>query len=154
MKKRTYLSDTFVILLLCCLFILTGITALFQGACVWNTARQSAEERFDYSMPLSYISGKICQSDSMVLERAEDGTAILALQTRWGDENCVTRLYCRSGGLYELFSPDSVRLELDCGQEIFEDTEIIFYEEDGMICVRCGDNVRKFNRKEGSPPKT
>lgn len=124
-------SQTVQFLFTMVLFFAMAICALFTillGAKVYENITDRMDQNFTGTTALSYVSNKVRQGDEAGAVTVADmeGTPVLKIDQRYGEEVYNTLIYFRDGQIKELFSKEDSGLTLDDGMNIMESQGIQF----------------------------
>lgn len=126
MKEKTQtkgqsISGLFTMLLFL-VFVLCALFSVLMGSQVYENITKRSDENFSGTTALSYIANKIRQGDRQdgvdIIE--VDGTSVLQLKQKIGEETYHTWIYWKDGSIRELFTDENSGLGLDDGLEILE----------------------------------
>ena len=126
MKERTQtggqaISGLFTMLLFL-VFVLCALFSVLMGSQVYENITKRSDENFSGTTALSYIANKIRQGDRQdgvdIIE--VDGTSVLQLKQKIGEETYHTWIYWKDGSIRELFTDENSGLGLEDGLEILE----------------------------------
>lgn len=136
MKERTQtggqaISGLFTMLLFL-VFVLCALFSVLMGSRVYENITKRSDENFSGTTALSYIANKIRQGDREdAVDIIEvDGTPVLQLKQKVGDEMYHTWIYWKDGQIRELFTDENSGLGLEDGLEILE-CDRLSMEKDG-----------------------
>lgn len=135
--KKSHSVDLLAAVILLFLFLMTGACSLALGVRTWRGIESQMEQNFDKQTPLSYLAGKARQSENLYADAFSDGTPALALTSTWAGERYITRLYCHDNMLYELFSPENVRLTPADGTPLIALQDMTLTADGGLLRVSC-----------------
>ena len=140
MKERTQtggqaISGLFTMLLFL-VFVLCALFSVLMGSRVYENITKRSDENFSGTTALSYIANKIRQGDREdAVDIIEvDGTPVLQLKQKVGDEMYHTWIYWKDGQIRELFTDENSGLGLEDGLEILEC--------DGLSMEKDGNSVK------------
>lgn len=96
--------------------------SVLMGSRVYENITKRSDENFSGTTALSYIANKIRQGDREdAVDIIEvDGTPVLQLKQKVGDEMYHTWIYWKDGQIRELFTDENSGLGLEDGLEILE----------------------------------
>lgn len=126
MKEKTQtkgqsISGLFTMLLFL-VFVLCALFSVLMGSKVYENITKRSDENFSGTTALSYIANKIRQGDRQdgvdIIE--VDGTSVLQLKQKIGEETYHTWIYWKDGSIRELFTDENSGLGLEDGLEILE----------------------------------
>ena len=126
MKEKTQtkgqsISGLFTMLLFL-VFVLCALFSVLMGSQVYENITKRSDENFSGTTALSYIANKIRQGDRQdgvdIIE--VDGTSVLQLKQKIGEEPYHTWIYWKDGSIRELFTDENSGLGLEDGLEILE----------------------------------
>ena len=126
MKEKTQtkgqsISGLFTMLLFL-VFVLCALFSVLMGSQVYENITKRSDENFSGTTALSYIANKIRQGDQQdgvdIIE--VDGTSVLQLKQKIGEETYHTWIYWKDGSIRELFTDENSGLGLEDGLEILE----------------------------------
>ncbi len=126
MKEKTQtkgqsISGLFTMLLFL-VFVLCALFSVLMGSQVYENITKRSDENFSGTTALSYIANKIRQGDRQdgvdIIE--VDGTSVLQLKQKIGEETYHTWIYWKDGSIRELFTDENSGLGLEDGLEILE----------------------------------
>ena len=126
MKEKTQtkgqsISGLFTMLLFL-VFVLCALFSVLMGSQVYENITKRSDENFSGTTALSYMANKIRQGDRQdgvdIIE--VDGTSVLQLKQKIGEETYHTWIYWKDGSIRELFTDENSGLGLDDGLEILE----------------------------------
>lgn len=126
MKEKTQtkgqsISGLFTMLLFL-VFVLCALFSVLMGSQVYENITKRSDENFSGTTALSYITNKIRQGDRQdgvdIIE--VDGTSVLQLKQKIGEETYHTWIYWKDGSIRELFTDENSGLGLEDGLEILE----------------------------------
>ena len=126
MKEKTQtkgqsISGLFTMLLFL-VFVLCALFSVLMGSQVYENITKRSDENFSGTTALSYIANKIRQGDRQdgvdIIE--VDGTSVLQLKQKIGEETYHTWIYWKDGSIRELFTDENSGLGLEDGFEILE----------------------------------
>ena len=126
MKEKTQtkgqsISGLFTMLLFL-VFVLCALFSVLMGSQVYENITKRSDENFSGTTALSYIANKIRQGDRQdgvdIIE--VDGTSVLQLKQKIGEETYHTWIYWKDSSIRELFTDENSGLGLEDGLEILE----------------------------------
>lgn len=119
--KGQSISGLFTMLLFL-VFVLCALFSVLMGSQVYENITKRSDENFLGTTALSYIANKIRQGDRQdgvdIIE--VDGTSVLQLKQKIGEETYHTWIYWKDGSIRELFTDENSGLGLEDGLEILE----------------------------------
>ena len=119
--KGSAISGLFTMLLFL-VFVLCALFSVLMGSQVYENITKRSDENFSGTTALSYIANKIRQGDRQegvdIIE--VDGTSVLQLKQKIGEETYHTWIYWKDGSIRELFTDENSGLGLEDGLEILE----------------------------------
>ena len=119
--KGSAISGLFTMLLFL-VFVLCALFSVLMGSQVYENITKRSDENFSGTTALSYIANKIRQGDQQdgvdIIE--VDGTSVLQLKQKIGEETYHTWIYWKDGSIRELFTDENSGLGLEDGLEILE----------------------------------
>ena len=119
--KGSAISGLFTMLLFL-VFVLCALFSVLMGSKVYENITKRSDENFSGTTALSYIANKIRQGDRQdgvdIIE--VDGTSVLQLKQKIGEETYHTWIYWKDGSIRELFTDENSGLGLEDGLEILE----------------------------------
>ena len=119
--KGQSISGLFTMLLFL-VFVLCALFSVLMGSQVYENITKRSDENFSGTTALSYIANKIRQGDRQdgvdIIE--VDGTSVLQLKQKIGEETYHTWIYWKDGSIRELFTDENSGLGLEDGLEILE----------------------------------
>lgn len=119
--KGQSISGLFTMLLFL-VFVLCALFSALMGSQVYENITKRSDENFSGTTALSYIANKIRQGDRQdgvdIIE--VDGTSVLQLKQKIGEETYHTWIYWKDGSIRELFTDENSGLGLEDGLEILE----------------------------------
>ncbi len=118
-ERKQSVQLLFTLLLLFAL-IMCGMFTVVFGAEVYKNITGRAEDSFNASVPLSYITNKVRQGDSAGNLRVEDedGVSVLKLRSFYDGQPYETWIYAYKGRLMEIFQSQGAGIPLSEGMEI------------------------------------
>lgn len=140
MKEKTQtkgqsISGLFTMLLFL-VFVLCALFSVLMGSQVYENITKRSDENFSGTTALSYIANKIRQGDRQdgvdIIE--VDGTSVLQLKQKIGEETYHTWIYWKDGSIRELFTDENSGLGLEDGLEILECSGL-FMEKKGSSII-------------------
>lgn len=127
------------------LFLVLAASSLFLVILAANVYRKSVaweESNYKRRTCLSYVTGKIRQSDENggIEAGTFDGIPCLVLKQSYDGQPYVTYLYSYEGQLCELFVQEGTAMKPADGQGILEVEKFsIMEQEDGIFRISCTD---------------
>ena len=119
--KGQSISGLFTMLLFL-VFVLCALFSVLMGSQVYENITKRSDENFSGTTALSYIANKIRQGDRQdgvdIIE--VDGTSVLQLKQKIGEETYHTWIYWKDGSIRELITDENSGLGLEDGLEILE----------------------------------
>ena len=119
--KGQSISGLFTMLLFL-VFVLCALFSVLMGSQVYENITKRSDENFSGTTALSYIANKIRQGDRQdgvdIIE--VDGTSVLQLKQKIGEETYHTWIDWKDGSIRELFTDENSGLGLEDGLEILE----------------------------------
>ncbi len=133
--KGQSISGLFTMLLFL-VFVLCALFSVLMGSQVYENITKRSDENFSGTTALSYIANKIRQGDRQdgvdIIE--VDGTSVLQLKQKIGEETYHTWIYWKDGSIRELFTDENSGLGLEDGLEILECSGL-FMEKKGSSII-------------------
>lgn len=131
-------------MLLFLVFVLCALFTVLIGGKVYENISARMEDNYSGSVALGYVANKVRQGDAadMVDVTTIDGTSVLELNQKIGEDTYVTRIYYKDGSIRELFTDAGSGLTLADGLPILECGGIEF--------ERIGSLIKVTARDEGS----
>lgn len=133
--KGQSISGLFTMLLFL-VFVLCAPFSVLMGSQVYENITKRSDENFSGTTALSYIANKIRQGDRQdgvdIIE--VDGTSVLQLKQKIGEETYHTWIYWKDGSIRELFTDENSGLGLEDGLEILECSGL-FMEKKGSSII-------------------
>ena len=142
MKEKTQtkgqsISGLFTMLLFL-VFVLCALFSVLMGSQVYENITKRSDENFSGTTALSYMANKIRQGDRQdgvdIIE--VDGTSVLQLKQKIGEETYHTCIYWKDGSIRELFTDENSGLGLDDGLEILECSGLSMEKKGGSIILQ------------------
>lgn len=124
-------------MLLFLVFVLCALFTVLIGGKVYENISARMENNYTGSVALGYVANKVRQGDmaDLVDVRTIEGTSVLELKQKIGEEIYVTQIYYKDGSVRELFTDTQSGLSLADGLPIIECGGMEFQMEDDMIKI-------------------
>lgn len=141
--KTSHASLDFIFILsLLCVFAFGALAAVILGANTYRNIKEDMDSNYELRTPLSYISTKVRQNDSVDSIRIiqKEGTDALVLETVDNDELCQTWIYEYQDFLYEVYLEKDTPFQLKDGLAIIPSSGLEFTLKDNLLTIRAGDH--------------
>ena len=150
MKKRPirHQIDGLIALLLFGVFSVCILAVLLTGADAYRRLTSRDQAAFDRRTALQYIATRVRQADRQDGVRVADFNGVNALVFDDGD-GYVTRVYCHSGYIMELYADESFELTLEAGESIMKAAPLDFSMEDGRLRISNGEDQLTLSLRSG-----
>ena len=124
-------------MLLFLVFVLCALFTVLIGGKVYENISARMEKNYTGSVALGYVANKVRQGDmaDLVDVTTIEGTSVLELKQKIGEEIYVTQIYYKDGSVRELFTDTQSGLSLADGLPIIECDGMEFQMENDMIKV-------------------
>jgi hypothetical protein len=135
--------DFIFILALLCVFAFGALIAVILGSNTYQNIKEATDSNYELRTPLSYISTKIRQSDSVDSIRIirKEGIDALVLETVDNGEVCETWIYEYQGSLCEVYLEKGTPFQLEDGLAIIPGNGLEFDLKDGLLMISARDHL-------------
>lgn len=133
--KRGQAVNVLFTMLLFLVFVLCALFTVLIGGKVYENISARMEENYTGSTALNYVANKVRQGDEngAVSVVAIDGTSVLQLEQKFGEDTYVTWIYYLDGSIRELFTDPLSGLSLEDGLEIMDSEGLTFSQNGSLI---------------------
>ena len=118
--RTKYHISSLLALLLFAVFAVSILTVLLSGTEIYQRLSERDDAAYTHRTVVQYLSTKVRQGDAAGIITAKDfcGTPALVFSEELDGEVFETRIYCRDGHLYELFSPAALEALPEDGEPL------------------------------------
>lgn len=139
--SHTSLDFVFILVLLC-IFAFGALMAVILGSNTYKGIKEDMDSNFEFRTPLSYISTKIRQNDSIdsihIIQK--EGLDALVLETRDNGEICQTWIYEYQDSLYEVYLEKGTPFQLEDGLAMLPSNGLEFTLKDNLLKIKTEDH--------------
>ena len=137
--------DFIFILVLLCIFAFGSLMTVILGSNAYKGIKEDMDSNFELRTPLSYISTKIRQNDSIgsIQIINKEGTDALVLENPDNGEICQTWIYEYQGSLYEVYLKKGTPFNLEDGLDIIPSYGLDFKLEGNLLQIKAADHQGK-----------
>lgn len=115
-------------------FSLCQLLVLLTGADVYGRLVDRGREDYARRTAVQYLATRIHQADQKAVTLEDfDGQTALVLREEIGGSAYITRIYCRDGWLWELFTPEGGSFSPEDGQRLTEVKSVSFSLEESLL---------------------
>lgn len=135
--------DFIFILALLCVFSFGALITVVLGSNTYRNIKEDTDSNYELRTPLSYISTKIRQNDSVDSIRIiqKEGTDALVLETVDNGETCQTWIYEYQGSLCEVYVESGTSFQLEDGLAMIPSSGLEFDLKNGLLKVSAKDHL-------------
>ena len=122
-------------LLLFAVFAVSILSVLLSGTQIYQRLTDRDNAAYTHRTAVQYLSTKVRQADCAQMIAVEDfcGATALVFSEELDGEVFDTRIYCRDGYLYELFSPASLDALPEDGEPLLPLRSMEISQENGLL---------------------
>lgn len=133
--------DSIFIIILLCIFAFGSLLLIVIGANIYNDLTVNMDRNFQHRTPLSYISTKVRQNDTVnsvsIIEK--EGINTLVLKAQDGKELSETWIYEYDNYLYEIYTDEGASFQLADGLAILPSYGLSMEMEGNLLHLRAYD---------------
>lgn len=142
-QKKSFLhsADTFFVLILFAVFVLTALFISATGALAYKKSAIQMEERFNKQTCISYITAKIRSNNESGKISVIDfnGKEALCFSDTFGEAVYNTYIYQYDGMVRELFCNAEITPDPSAGSALTEASELSFKKEGSLYAITVTD---------------